>query len=234
MKANWNNTAVIIPVYNSSRYLQELLARITKFTALKNIFIIDDGSTDVELENLVDTRVNLLHHSKNRGKGAALLTGFKAALKKGYKFAITIDSDLQHKPEDLECFLQVQNEAEYDLVIGKRDFDFRKMPWPRILSNSCSSRMVSKVAKKKIADTQSGYRLYHLKFLQDEEFVSQRYQFETEVLLRMLGKKANIGYVKIETIYGEEKSNISHLRDIWNFLKILKQEKRRRDEYFVN
>lgn len=232
MKADWKNTAVIVPIYNSYKYLEELLGRMNKFIALQNIFLIDDGSAQVRKE-LVPALVHFRQHQHNLGKGMALQTGFKAAAKAGFNFAFTIDSDLQHKPEDMASFLEFQNSNDSDLVIGKRDFKHRKMPWPRKFSNGCTSKLVSWLAQQNIHDSQSGYRLYNLNFVNGEHFVSQRYQFETEILLRFAAKEAKIGFVPIETIYGDEQSHISHLRDIYNFLKILLKEMRRKNEYIT-
>ncbi|HCX73682.1 MAG TPA: hypothetical protein DHM37_08185 [Candidatus Cloacimonas sp.] len=233
MKAERKNTAIIVPIYNSYEFLEELLVRIKQFTALENVFIIDDGSKEIVF-GLVPSEVHFLQHKKNLGKGAALQTGFKAALEAGYSFALTIDSDLQHKPEEMRKFIEYQNRNECDMVIGKRDFQDAKMPWQRKLSNSCTSKMLSWVTRQKIYDSQCGFRLYNLQILRTQQFVSQRYQFETEILLRYAAQDAKIGFVPIATIYGEEQSHISHLRDIWNFLKIFIKEIRRNNEYIVN
>jgi hypothetical protein len=109
-------------------------------------------------------------------------------------------------------------------VIGKRDFSRDKMPLPRIASNATTSKIVSIFTQQKILDSQSGYRLYNLNFIKDFQFKTKRYQFETEVIIKIAKAGGLIDFVPIDTIYDGQKSYISHLRDIKNFVNIVLQE----------
>lgn len=224
MKAGWRNTAVVIPIFNSEDHLTELLERILKFFPSEQVFAVNDASTDNSAEICRSNLVNLIDIKENTGKGNALQKGFVAARKNGYIFAFSIDSDLQHKPEDFGIFLQKQNEEEADLVIGKRDFSSDKMPFPRICSNATTSMIVSIFTQQKILDSQSGYRLYNLDLIKNFNFQTKRYQFETEVIIKIAKAGGLIDFVPIDTIYNGEKSHISHLRDIKNFVNVVLQE----------
>ena len=224
MKADYINTAVIVPVYNSSVYLEELVSRISKFFSIHNIYIINDGSTDNSGKICLDLKVNVINFLHNSGKGAALNAGFIQARKDGFAFAFSIDSDLQHNPEFIPEFIEQQNRTNADLIIGVRDFNLRKMPVTRILSNCLTTMIVSFFIGKKIQDSQSGYRLYNLLKFEDVVFHTKRYQFETEILFKIAKCKGIFDFVKIETIYNGQKSHISHLRDIFNFIKIVNYE----------
>jgi len=221
MKADRKNTAVVVPIFNSAEYLEELFGRIFKFFPKENIFAINDASEDSSVEICDKSDVNLINIPVNSGKGNALQIGFEKAVKKGFKFAFSIDSDLQHKPEDFPDFLKMQNDNKYDLVIGKRDFSRSQMPFPRICSNRLTSHIVSLKTRQKIADSQCGYRLYNLDMIKDFKFRTKRYQFETEIIIKVAKAGGRIGFVPIATIYDGQRSYISHFRDIKNFIEIV-------------
>ncbi len=121
-------------------------------------------------------------------------------------------------------FIAKQNENEADLVIGMREFSPDIMPVHRVMSNTITSKIVSLVAGKNILDSQSGYRLYSLDKLAGLKFVSNRYQFETEVILKLAKLESQIEFVPIPTIYNGQESHISNFRDIGNFVKIVIHE----------
>ena len=224
MKANWKNTAVVVPIYNSEKYLLELFNRISEFFPLESIFAVNDASEDNSTNICKKIGVKLIDLKVNCGKGNALQIGFKAAMEAGYIFAFTIDSDLQHKPEDFPNFIQKQNELDLELVIGKRDFSHKKMPLHRICSNTLTSWVVSRVSKQKILDSQCGYRLYNLEILKGMKFQTKRYQFETEIILKISKRNGRVEFTPIETIYDGQKSYISGMRDIKNFIMIVLYE----------
>ncbi len=224
MKADWKKTAVIVPIYNSEKYLLELFKRISEYFPLENVFAINDASEDNSKDICEKIGVNLVDLEVNCGKGNALQTGFTSAIKAGFNYAFTIDSDLQHQPEDFPDFIKKQNESNLELVIGNRDFSHKKMPFMRLCSNTLTSWVVSIASKQKIIDSQCGYRLYNLDILKDMEFKTKRYQFETEIILKIAKKNGKIGFTPIETIYDGQVSYISSWRDIKNFIKIVLSE----------
>ncbi len=221
MKADRSNTAVVIPIFNSAEYLEELFGRIFKFFPKENVFTVNDASEDNSAGICETTSVNVINIPVNSGKGNALQVGFEAAIKKGFRFAFSIDSDLQHKPEDFPDFLKKQNDYKFDLVIGKRDFSRSKMPFPRICSNKLTSFIVSLKTRQKIADSQCGFRLYNLDIIKDLKFRTKRYQFETEIIIKIAKTGGRVGFVPIATIYDGQRSYISHFRDIKNFVEIV-------------
>lgn len=230
MKADWKNSAVVIPIYNSEEYLGELFRRIFLYFPKEQVFAVNDASTDGSEAICREYQVHLITISDNQGKGNALQEGFDAARDNGFKFAFSIDSDLQHKPEDFALFLSKQNEEEADLVIGKRDFSSDKMPFPRICSNTTTSKIVSIFTQQNILDSQSGYRLYNLELIQEFSFRTKRYQFETEVIIKLAKAGGLIDFVPIETIYDGQKSHISNLREIKNFVNVILHEAFHKDD----
>lgn len=224
MKAEWHNTAVVIPAYNAARYLEQLVQKIRKITELDKLILVNDASIDETSKIARKLALRILEHKVNRGKGAALLTGFKEALQEGYEFAISIDADLQHDPNELPNFLQEQKKGDFDMVIGRREFKRGVMPLHRICSNRITSQMVSLLCGTRIYDSQSGYRLYRLSLIRGLKFNSERYQFESEIIIKYARQGAKFGFIPIETIYHGQESHISNFRDINNFVKLIWNE----------
>ncbi|HOD53493.1 MAG TPA: glycosyltransferase family 2 protein [Candidatus Cloacimonadota bacterium] len=219
--ANKDNTLVIVPIYNSMEHLDQLFREISSYIPLNQIIAVDDGSSDQSSALCENAGVRLISFKKNKGKGAALKAGFEYAIQNAFEFAFTIDSDLQHSPHSIPRFFRKQNYTMADLLIGKRDFSFRKMPFMRILSNSITSAIVSLISGQKVYDSQCGYRLYRLDKLRNLHIHSDRYQYETEIILKMSNHLCKIDYVSIATIYNGEVSYIRSFRDIMNFIKVI-------------
>lgn len=219
MFANIENTVIIIPVFNAEKHLNKLLSEILNYT--KNIIVVDDGSTDKSGD--ICKSFEIIYHrlNENQGKGKALQKGFELAIKNGFKYALTLDSDYQHPPRDIKKFIKRQIATSADLVYGKRCFCPKYMPAHRIISNFLTSLIVSVKIGNPIYDSQSGYRLYRLDLIKKIELTTNRYQTETELIIKLAKIGAKFEFVPIETIYDDEKSYISHFRDIKNFIKVI-------------
>lgn len=224
MRADFENTAIVVPAYNAAKYLDELIRRIARFFPKQQIIIIDDSSDDDSFAICKQNGVIVHRFTSNRGKGAALQQGFNMAIENGYQYAFTIDSDLQHQPEDFPIFIERQNVTTADMVIGCRALKLPKMPFLRVCSNRLTSSIVSLVVGSRIYDSQSGFRLYKLEPLKKMRFRSQRYQFETEVIIKTAKQNGIIDFVPIEVIYDGQSSHISHMRDIANFVRVILSE----------
>jgi len=223
-KANVRNTLFLIPVYNCALHLSELFLKIFTISQKCHILCINDGSTDNTLEIIKHHSVKYINFENNSGKGYALKVGMQYAKKNGYKFVLTLDGDLQHDPLSIMNFFIAQRREESDLVIGYRPFSFRNMPISRVCSNYLTSCIVSLITKRDILDSQSGFRLYNLELFDNTDIYSDRYQMESEILINYCKAKARISYAEIPVIYNSEKSNISHFRDVINFIKVCLKE----------
>ncbi len=208
------NKYIIIPAYNPSKILYELLKDIKSES---NIFIliIDDGSLNPINFDMND--IKIIRNKKNQGKGAALKRGFKWGLENDFKYAITIDSDGQHPVSKLNEFIDVED--SYDFVFGKRTFS-NDMPLHRRISNYLTSLLVSLRINNKIYDSQCGYRRYNILKIKPKNYLENRFMFETEILLKLINKKTKIKHISIPTIYNNEPSNINNILTTYNFIKL--------------
>ena len=211
------NILLIVPAYNASRYLTELIDRIKPHHPLEHVLIVNDGSTDDTARILETLACPGLTFPVNRGKGAALKAAFDYALKNGYDAVITIDADLQHKPEHLPAFVERYDRA--DMLLGTRTITPALMPLDRLLTNNLTSIIISIFGMTRMRDSQSGYRLIKSGVLRRLALTSARYDTESEMLFQAgyLGFTAD--EVPIETVYEGSHSFINPFKDTTRFIR---------------
>jgi glycosyltransferase involved in cell wall biosynthesis len=210
---------VIIPTYNNDKSLGGVISEVMKFT--RDIIVVNDGSTDNTSSVLqqYDT-LKVISYSPNKGKGYALRRGFEAAIQEGFNYAITIDSDGQHFPSDIDIFLR-KIEAEPDsLIIGARNLGQKNVSEASSFANRFSNFWYRFITGINLSDTQTGFRLYPLDKLKDMRFYTRKYEFELEVLVRAAWEEINIVSVPIKVYYPSREERISHFRPFKDFTRI--------------
>lgn len=210
---------VLIPAYNVEMHIANLLQQLFEWIPKDNILVVNDGSTDRTGQVVREMSVNLISHSVNLGKGAALKSGFKYLERKSCEWIVTLDGDLQHSPENIPIFLNAAKEGDCDVVIGHRNRSGGDMPWDRRFSNFTTSGMLSLITGQSIPDSQCGFRLISSGFIKGLELPGQRYEFETECLLEWISRNARIGWVPISTTYNDAPSSIRRFYDTLRFVR---------------
>jgi glycosyltransferase involved in cell wall biosynthesis len=212
---------VLIPAYNASLTISELIENTSKFVDKSSIVVIDDGSKDQTFEIAKNAGAMVLKHERNRGKGEALKTGFKYAQRKDHDALITMDADLQHDPSSIKNFLQKANENINDIIIGTRDINLKKMPLARWLTNNLCSVILSILSGQRVRDSQSGYRLISTQVLKKVKLKAKKYDLESEILVKAGRAGFKIDSVPIRTIYRGSKSFINPFVDTGRFIKVM-------------
>jgi glycosyltransferase involved in cell wall biosynthesis len=207
--------SILLPSYNVAATLGRLLDALRRYNHA--ILVIDDGSVDQTsaiAKLYADKGVSLLHHPVNRGKGAALRTGFAWALENGFDVAVAMDSDLQHDPDDFPGMLEVFEGENLDVLIGDRMHDQSDMPAARRLGNWFSSWGTGNFCHQHIFDAQCGFRVFRLASCRTmlSELTLDRYVSESEVLVRSSMNLLRIGFTPITVIYPEDLSHKSFYR----------------------
>ena len=186
-----------------------------------NIVIINDGSVDETAQILTQfPGLSVVSFPKNEGKGMALRAGFEFAIKKGYDYAITIDSDGQHFASDLPLFLAKLDTEKNAIIIGARNLHQENMPGKNTFANKFSNFWFYVDTGIKAPDTQSGYRLYPLHVMKDMRFYGRKYEFEVEVLVRCAWKGIGIKWITVNVYYPPPEKRISHFRPGPDFSRI--------------
>ena len=217
--------AVLIPALNAAQTLGEVLAKVKSFVPPESIIVVDDGSTDATARIALESGACLIRHGVNRGKGAALRSGFRQILSKtAFTGAITLDADLQHDPDEIPKFVARWERGAVDIIVGSRKRWGSGMPFHRMLSNTITSLLVSAHAGVIVKDSQSGYRCFSRRVLSAIETESNGYEAETEMLIRAARKGFRIDFVPIATIYGKERSSMTHWQTTRRFLQVLLKE----------
>jgi len=212
------NCCVLIPTYNNERTLNRVIDGVLKYT--EHIIIINDGATDSTPE-ILKTYPNLeqIHFPQNKGKGVALREGFKKAHELEYAYAITIDSDGQHYPEDIEVFISAIEKSPNSLLIGDRNMTQEGIPKKSSFGNNFSNFWYTFETGVKLTDTQSGYRLYPLEKLANLNYFTNKFEFEIEVIVRASWKGVEVKNVPIQVLY-DESERVTHFRPIKDFTRI--------------
>ena len=217
--------AFLIPAYNAAVTLQPLLVRLKSYQAAEHTCVVDDGSTDSTASVAREADVGLLQHEGNRGKGAALRTGFKHLIgQHRYDAILTIDADLQHDPDDIPAFFREWEKGEYQVLVGHRKRIGSTMPLHRKFSNLLTSLLVSARTGRIIKDSQSGFRLISTEVLSVVSLESDGFEAETELLISAALKGYRIGFVPIATIYGTAGSHMTPWHTTKRFLSVLVKE----------
>jgi glycosyltransferase involved in cell wall biosynthesis len=191
------------------------------------LLVVDDGSTDGTAERLIGLNVEVKRHPRNRGKGAALRTGFSWAVENGYSAVITLDSDGQHDPSAIPRLLAAATEGNFDILIASRASQFGEMAGLRNSWNRFGVWCVKKKTGFEITDSQSGFRYYSTRILRNIQLTADGYALEMEVLMKAWRAGLTIGSLPIaaRVADGRSTSHFRPVRDTWNicmtFLKYL-------------
>jgi len=216
-----DDIAVVIPAYNAGEKLELVLSKTLTIIPKSQVIVVNDGSTDGTPEVASQNGVQLVRHGRNRGKGAALKSGFERALATPeIQAVITMDADGQHDSAHLPEFIRAFRQTPVDLIIGCRQLRWPPMPLFRVMSNRITSALVSWRLGMKIPDSQSGYRLHSRRLLEQVKPDTDGYEMESELLMKAVRSGMKIGFIPIATIYSSETSHIHGGRDTWRFVQM--------------
>ena len=218
-KFEQNRVCVIVPTYNNAKSLGAVINDVSAYT--KNIIAVNDGSFD-ETEKILDEFpfLNIISYKKNVGKGWALRQGLKRATDLGYLYAITIDSDGQHFAKDLPKFIDKLEAEKNAIIIGARNMDQESVPGKSSFGHKFSNFWFKVETGITAPDTQSGYRLYPLQSLSKIKFLTRKYEFEIEVLVRAAWNGVKIESVPVSVYYAPKEIRVSHFRPFKDFTRI--------------
>ena len=172
----------IIPALNAERTISAVVRDSRPH--VDAVLVIDDGSSDSTGAVAAEAGATVLRHARNRGKGAALKTGFQWASSRNYDGVITLDADGQHLASEIPKFLSSRVQTGADLIIGGRAHLFGQMVFRRRMANRFSALTISIASGVRITDSQSGFRFYSLKLLRQIRPRTNGFDMESEVIVR--------------------------------------------------
>lgn len=219
---------VVVPTFDNPRTISSVIKDIVTHSDFP-VLIIDDGSeTPVEnvlysyevREALEQGRVRVVRFEKNRGKGAALQFAIQDLISRGYTHMFTVDGDGQHLAREMSKLVTIAKRCPWDLVIGNRRLKSATVPQISKFGRKFSNFWVSYQTGSQIQDSQSGFRLYPLFPLQTMNFRTSKYDFEIEVLIRLMWRGVRVQEVEIDVVYQEGRDRISHFHKFWDNVRI--------------
>lgn len=212
----------MIPCFNEAASIGTLVSAIRQ--QVRTVWVVDDGSTDGTGDLARGAGAIVVRHDRNLGKGAALKSGLSCAWQHGLTWAVTLDGDAQHAPEDVPAFVRRAQETGALLVIGNRMGQARKMAWMRRQANRWMSWQLSRQAGRHLPDTQSGFRLIHLATWAGLPLTVQRFEVESETLMAFLAAGRPVDFVPVQVIDSRRKSHIRPVADTLRWLRWWKWE----------
>lgn len=211
-----SSVCILIPAYNAEK---TVLAVVTECCAQGfPVVVVDDGSTDATGQVLEGLPLTLLHHERNRGKGAALCSGFDWALRQGFGAVVTLDADGQHDPAAIGKLVDSALDGQFGILIASRFSHFEEMAGLRKFWNRFGVWCMRKRTGFEISDSQSGFRYYSAALLSTVSLSKQGYDLEMELLMKAWKNGFTIGSLAIapRVADGRSTSHYRPVRDTWN------------------
>lgn len=211
---------VVLPTYNNAGTLARVIEEVLLYTP--DVWVVNDGSTDKTPEILTSyaDRVKVISYRKNRGKGYALRRGFQRAGECGFRYALTLDTDGQHQVADIAGFIPEIDREPEALIVGTRLLKQQYMPGGNTFANRFSNFWFWVQTGIRFPDTQSGFRLYPLKFLQKIPVFTNRYECELEILVRAAWEGVPLKAVPVSVFYAPAGERVTHFRPFQDFMRM--------------
>jgi glycosyltransferase involved in cell wall biosynthesis len=208
----------LIPAYNEA----DNIARVVRGCAehVDEVLVVDDGSADDTAGAAEAAGATVIVHKRNAGKGAAIRTGFAYVRGHDFDAVVLLDGDGQHDWNEIPRFIETSERTSAPVVLGDRMGDIAQMPALRRWTNRTTSRIISRLARQRIPDSQCGFRLLRTEVLADLDLKTANYETESEMLLQAADAGHRIESIPITTIYNAAPSHIHPVRDTWRFIKL--------------
>jgi glycosyltransferase involved in cell wall biosynthesis len=202
---------VLVPVFDNAQTVGGVVAGAKRLQL--EVLVIDDGSTDGSGERAREAGGVVFRHEANRGKGAALKTGFREALARGFTHAASIDADGQHFPDDLPRLLDAARASPHALVVGAREWaDQEHVQGKSAFGRSFSNFWVWFETGVRVGDSQCGLRVYPLEHVTQLGLRRDRFDLEVEVIVRAAWAGLPVLSVPVRVHYPPPAERISHFR----------------------
>jgi glycosyltransferase involved in cell wall biosynthesis len=209
----------VIPTFNNKNTIKEVALGCQKYLA--QVLVVDDGSTDTDIQALFNgTKIQVIKHVKNLGKGQALRSALDFIQKQAGKFMLTIDADGQHYPEDIDKFITALKEDPTSIIIGCRDFQQKNIPEKSQFGRAFSNFWLRLETGNIIKDSQSGFRCYPVKYISQIKTRGNYYDFETEILARACWAGIRLTEVPVKVFYPQASLRVSSFHPFVDNLRI--------------
>ncbi len=209
--------AAVIPCHNEAASIGEVVTGARRH--LPTVIVVDDGSTDTTAQIAAGAGAEVVCLPGNTGKGAALRAGWQHARERGFAWALNLDGDGQHAPEDIPKFFECAARTHAAMIVGNRMGRARTMPRLRRWTNRWMSRRLSQLSGVPLPDSQCGFRLLDLEVAARLPLSTNRFEIESELLLAAITSGYPVAFVPVRVIYKSGGSRIHPVADGWRWLR---------------
>lgn len=171
---------IVIPAFDEAATIGRVVAVARRHAP---VVVVDDGSCDMTGPIAVGAGAEIVRHARRLGKGRALMTGIASARARGASVVVTLDADGQHDPEDIPRVLEAARRSPRAIVIGSRLLHGHAMPRGRLNAIRVAGFFLGWISGRRLRDTQSGFRVYPIRFFDEVHPRRGGFVFETEVLV---------------------------------------------------
>ena len=195
-----------IPAFNEEKNIAGIISKLKRIT--KDIIVCNDGSTDLTADIAEEMGALVINHEKNLGYGGAIRSIFLKAKDLNGDVLVTFDADGQHRIEDIDKVINPVLDGQSDIVIGSRFLDGSKkeVPQYRKVGIKVITKITNVTIKKELTDSQSGFRAYSKRVLNEIKPAESGMGVSTEILIKASSKNLKISEVPIKILYGENSS----------------------------
>jgi glycosyltransferase involved in cell wall biosynthesis len=184
------------------------------------VLVVDDGSTDATANEARAAGAEVFSHGENLGKGAALLAGLRYLEERGFSHAVSLDGDGQHLPEELPKLIAESTTHPQALIVGARQIESEVAAIKRF-GNEFANVWVRIATGRDLGDTQCGQRVYPIAATLALDLRGQRFDFETEVLIRAVRAAIEVRSVPVRVFYPPPDQRTSHYDKVWDTVRII-------------
>lgn len=223
MKENSSSSyrlCIIIPTYNNAGTIRQVVVDACRICA--NVIVVNDGSTDdtSEILTTLPSTTTVVSYAKNKGKGHALVEGFRKAKELGFTHAVTMDADGQHFADDIPLLVKAMKKNPDAIIVGSRNLTEENMPPQNTFANRFSNFWFRLQTGIDLPDTQSGFRLYPLTSLKGLSLITSRYEAELELMVFAAWAGVSVLSVPVRVYYPPAEERVSHFRPVYDFFRI--------------
>ncbi len=214
------SVCALIPTYNNAGTVIDVIQRTHQY--MENIIVVNDGSTDhtAQLLQTLSFPVTIISYPHNKGKGHALREGFREAQRQHFTHVLTLDADGQHYPEDIPSMLRVLRANPCAMIVGSRQLQQENMPARNTFANRFSNFWFTFQTGLHLPDTQTGMRIYPMRYMKGLSLLTSRYEAELELLVFMAWANVRIIPVPVRVYYPPKEQRVSHFRPAYDFTRI--------------
>ena len=211
---------IIIPTYNNAGTIRQVVDDACRICA--DVIVVNDGSTDdtSEILSTLPGTTTVVSYAKNKGKGHALVEGFRKAKELGFTHAVTMDADGQHFADDIHLLVEAMKKDPDAIIVGSRNLTEENMPRQNTFANRFSNFWFRLQTGIDLPDTQSGFRLYPLASLRGLRLITSRYEAELELMVFAAWAGVSVLSVPVRVYYPPAEERVSHFRPVYDFFRI--------------